>query len=340
MIRLKDIAARAGVSIMTVSKVLRDAPDISVATKARIRQMAAEMGYVPDTMAQGLRTRTTKLFGLLISSIANPIFARVVMAIEERAHELGYEVILTHSLNLPEREESSIRKLLARRIDGLFVSPVYRMAPTAPVYEELQRCGTPTVLLGHRAPFCSQFVAVETEDLLGSYAATQHLLGLGHRRIAFLTGPPATPWAEERSEGYRRALRETGVEVDDRLIFAAGSTIEDGEKAVLQMLDESAKVTAIVAVNDLVAVGAMNVLHNQGVKIPQDLSVVGFGNVLLSEHCRTPLTTVRQPKFRLGVAAMEAMQKMLQGQKAESRRLAGSLMIRASSGPAPLSTQP
>src|SRR5581483_2932487 len=104
MIRLKDIAQRAGVSVMTVSKVLHDAPDISAATKVRIRQLAQQMGYVPDTMAQGLRTRTTKLFGLVISAMTNPIFARVVMAIEERAFEMGYELILSHSLNNPERE--------------------------------------------------------------------------------------------------------------------------------------------------------------------------------------------------------------------------------------------
>src|SRR5258706_6077839 len=103
MVRLKDIAARGGVSVMTVSKVLRDAPDISAATKARVRALAAEMGYMPDSTAQGLRNRTTKLFGLVISAATNPIFARVVMAIEEQAHELGYDVILAHSLNIPER---------------------------------------------------------------------------------------------------------------------------------------------------------------------------------------------------------------------------------------------
>ena len=152
MVRLKDIALRAGVSVMTVSKVLRDAPDISAATKARVRQLAGEMGYVPDTAAQGLRSRTTKLFGLVISAATNPVFARVLMAIEEQAHELGYDVIFAHSLNQPEREEAVIRRLLSRRVDGLFLSPVYRLEPTAPIYQELTRRQTPTVLLGHRAP--------------------------------------------------------------------------------------------------------------------------------------------------------------------------------------------
>src|SRR5437773_3506678 len=154
MIRLKDIAEKAGVSIMTVSKVLRDTPDISPATKARVRQLAEQMGYMPDSVAQGLRNRTTRLFGLVISATTNPIHARVVMGIEEKAHELGYDVILAQSLNIPEREEHVIRRLLSRRVDGIFINPVYRLDPTAAIYQELTRRRTPTVLLGHRAPFC------------------------------------------------------------------------------------------------------------------------------------------------------------------------------------------
>ncbi len=161
MIRLKDIAQRAGLSIMTVSKALRDEPDVSAATKARIKLLAQQMGYVPDSTAQGLRTRTTKLFGLVISSMTNPIYSRVVLAIEERAYELGYDVLLAHTLNIPEREEACLRRLLSRRVDGLFISPVYRMAAEARIYQELIARRVPTVLLGHTAPFCSQFVNVE-----------------------------------------------------------------------------------------------------------------------------------------------------------------------------------
>jgi LacI family transcriptional regulator len=330
MVRLKDIAEKAGVSVMTVSKVMRDAPDISTATKARIRVLAQQMGYVPDSQAQGLRTRTTKLFGLVISSMTNPIFARVVMALEERAHDLGYEVILSHTLNIPEREEAAIRRLMSRRVDGLFVSPVYRMGPTAPIYQELQRYNIPTVILGHLAPFCSEFVNVETDDLQASYIAAQHLLDLGHRRIAFLSGPHVSPWAQERFEGYRRALREANIELDDHLVFNAGSTIEEGEKAALQMLNEAADATAVQAVNDLVAIGAANIFLSQRIKIPQGLSLLGFGNVLTSEYFRVPLTTIRQPKYRLGVAAMNSMMKLLRGERPEPVRLPAEIIIRSS----------
>ena len=315
---------------MTVSKVLRDAPDISAATKARVRALAQQMGYVPDSLAQGLRTRTTKLFGLIVSAMTNPIFARVVMAIEERAHELGYEVILSHTLNLSEREDSAIRRLISRRVDGLFISPVYRLGTEAPIYQELHRCGIPTVILGHAAPFCSQFVNVETDDVQGSYVAAQHLLELGHRRVAFFAGPQVSPWAQERFEGYRRALREAGIEVEDKRVFNAGGTIEEGEKAALQMLNEGTDVTAVQAVNDLVAIGAATVFLNQGINIPEELSVVGFGNVLMSQYFRVPLTTIRQPKFRLGVAAMNSMLKLLHGERPEPKRLPAEMVVRAS----------
>jgi|ERR1051326_4415647 LacI family transcriptional regulator len=333
MIRLKDIAVRAGVSVMTVSKVLRDAPDISANTKARVRQLAVEMGYMPDSMAQGLRSRKTKLFGMVIPAATNPIYARVVMALEEQSHALGYDLLLAHSLNIAEREESVIRRLLSRRIDGLFISPVYRLEPTAPIYEELFRRGTPTVLLGHRAPFCEKFPNVETDDLAASYAAARHLLDLGHKRIAFLTGPPAAPSSQERLDGYRRALREAQVDVDDSLIFNAGNTIEEGEKAGLQMLNENPKATAIQAANDLAAIGAALVFINQGMKVPEELSIVGFGNFLISEHFRVPLTTVRQPKLRLGVAAMELMLQLLRGERPQPKRLSAELTIRQSTAP-------
>ena len=335
MVRLKDIAAHAGVSVMTVSKALRDAPDISAATKARLRSLAEAMGYTPNRAAQGLRTRSTKLLGLVIPATTNPIFGRLLLAIEELAHAQGYEVILHHTMNLPEREEIIIRRLISRRVEGLLISPVYRLEPTAAVYDDLARLGIPTVLLGHRAPFCQSFVNVETDDLGGSYALTRHLLEHGHKRIAYFTGPATVPAAQQRLEGYRRALREAQMEWDDRLIFNAGSTIEEGEKAALQMLQESPQATAVQAVNDLVAIGAATVFLRQGLRIPEDLSLTGFGNILSSEHFRVPLTTVRQAKYSFGTAAMESLLRLLRGERVESRRLPGEVIIRQSTGPAP-----
>ena len=332
MIRLKDIAAQAGVSIMTVSKSLRDADDISAATKDRIRRMAAEMGYVPNSAAQGLRNQKTRLLGLILPAATDPTFSRITMAIESRAFDLGFDLVYAHSLNQVDREDRCIRNMLARRVDGLFISPVYRMAQESPIYKELWDRQIPTVILGHRAPFCPNFASVETEDILASYKVTRHLLQLGHRRIAFLAGNPSSPASQERMEGYRRALRETGLPVDDALIFQAGTTIEEGERAAAQLATEKSGATALQAVNDLVAIGAASVLLGQGLRIPHDMSLAGFGNILVSEHFRVPLTTVRQPKHRLGLAGMEIMQKLLEGEMPPVRRLVGELVIRESTG--------
>jgi len=335
MVRLKDIAARANVSVMTVSKVMRDAPDISAATKARVRELAQQMGYVPDSNARGLRNKSAKLFGLLISSTTNPIFARMLMAIEQRVSEMGYDLMLGLTMNNVEREEQLVRRFLSRRIDGLFIRPVYRMEPKAPIYEDLRRVKTPTVLLGQSASFCHDFHSVEIDDVLAGQAATEHLLALGHKRIAFLTGLQISPEAQERFEGYRRALQSAGVEFDERLVFQAGNTIEEGRAAAAQMLSEAPGFTAMQGANDLVAIGAAGVLLDQGFKIPEDVSVIGFGNVLTSEHFRVPLTTMRQPKFDMGVAAVESMQKLLAGEAPPPRRLPAEIVVRSSTAKPP-----
>jgi DNA-binding LacI/PurR family transcriptional regulator len=320
---------------MTVSKALRDKHDVSAETKTRVKLVAQQLGYVPNSSAQGLRTRTTKLFGIVVSTFTSPIFSRVVLAIEERAYELGYDVLIAQSLDVPEREEACVNRFLARRVDGLFIVPSYRMATEARIYHELLARKVPTVVLGHTVPFCNQFVNVESDDVSGSYQATQHLLSLGHKRIAFFSGPAGTPWTQERFEGYRRALREAGLDVDEKLVFQAGRSIEDGAKAALQMINEGSDATAVQTVNDMLAVGCAETLLKQGLKIPGDISVVGFGNILMSQHFTVPLTTSRQPKYRLGSAAIEAMQELLKGKRPDSRRLAAELVIRASSGTAP-----
>lgn len=335
MVRLKDIALRAGVSIMTVSKALGDKPDVSEATRSRLKLLARQMGYVPDSTAQGLRSKKSKLFGVVIPSLANPIYVRMLLAIQERSYDLGFDVLLAYTFHKPEREEVCLRRFLSRHVDGLFISPVYRLESEARVYQELLARKVPTVILGHTAPFCSQFPHVETDDSMAAFTVAQHLLQLGHERIAFLAGPPTTPWTRERFEGYRRALRQAGLEVDEKLIFQAGETIEDGAKAAMQMINEGSDATAVQAVNDLVAAGCAEVLLKQCINIPKDISIAGFGNSLLGEHFRVPLTSTGQPKHRLGLAAVDLMTQILRGQQPEPKRLPAQLIVRESSGTAP-----
>lgn len=335
MVRLRDIAEVAGVSVMTVSKALRDKRDVSVATKARLRALADRMGYVPDLSATGLRSRSTRLLGLVIPATTDPVYARVQLAIEQSAAEHGYDLLFSQSMGKPDREDAAVRRLLARRVDGVFLWPVPCMARPTPALDEVRRRGLPVVVLGHRPVSCEGMVNVETDDLAASASVTRHLLELGHRRIAFLAGPQASPSAQERLQGYRRALREAGIEPDDRLVFNAGSTLEEGTHAALQWMQERTGATAIQAVNDLVAIGAGEALLGQGLRIPGDVSLAGFGNILTSEHFRVPLTTVRQPKLRLGTVAMDLMLAWLREGKPESRRLPAELVVRASSGPPP-----
>ncbi len=334
MVRLKDIAQQAQVSIMTVSKALRDAPDISAATKVRVRALARDMGYVPHALASGLRTKATRLLGLVIPGVVNPVYARLVMAIEDRAYDLGFDLFLGHTLDRPDREEFVLRRLLARRVEGLFVVPVPRLGDSQPIYADLARVGIPVVVLGAAPDFCEAFPNVAGDDAAASQEVTRHLLSLGHARIAFLAGPTASPAAQARLEGYRRALRDADIEFDDRLVFQAGSTLDNGFQAGLEVIRESLGVTALQAVNDLVAIGAMNALSGQRIRVPEDVSVAGFGNVLTAENARVPLTTVREPKFRLGMAAMDVMQKLLRSEPAENRILRGELIIRQSTAPA------
>jgi DNA-binding LacI/PurR family transcriptional regulator len=188
-------------------------------------------------------------------------------------------------------------------------------------------------LLGPRASFCQHFASVESEDTTASSELTRHLISLGHRRIAFFSGPPAAPWAQERFSGYLRALREAGIAPDDRLVFTAGATIEDGQKAALQMLNEATEASAIQTVSDFIAVGAALILSKQGVRIPQDISITGFGDYLIAEHFRIPLTTVRLPKFGIGTAAVDGMLRLMRGEKVESKRLPAEPIFRASTAP-------
>ena len=162
------------------------------------------------------------------------------------------------------------------------------------------------------------------------------MLELGHKRIAFFAGPPVTPWTRERFEGYRRALREHNLDVDDRFVFQAGRTIEDGATAALQMINEGVMPTAVQCVNDMVAVGATETFIQQGHRVPEDISVMGYGNILLSEHARVPLTTVRQPKFHLGEAAVDMLLQLMKGQPPESRRISAELIVRSSTAAPPV----
>ncbi|MBM3822880.1 MAG: LacI family transcriptional regulator [Verrucomicrobia bacterium] len=334
-VRLLDIASRAKVSIMTVSKAMRDEPDISSATKSKIKLLAQQMGYVPNSAAASLRNTRTRLLGVVLPSLSHPYWIRVLSGIEEEAHARGYHLLVGQTLQRAEREEQVLRGFFARNADGFLVAPVYRLAAQAPVYQFLAAQGTPAVVLGQRALFCADFPNVECGDLQAGERATRHLLELGHRHIAFFAGPVVSPQSQERYEGYRRALREAGLTQDDKCLYNAGTSMEEGEAAALQFLHERCAATAIVAINDMVAAGVMSVLTQQGISVPRQVSVVGAGNFHFSDKLPSPLTTMHLPKFSLGTAAVDLLLKQLEGHRVESKRLPCELIARASTAPPP-----
>ncbi len=292
------------------------------------------MGYVPDSSAQGLRTKTTKLLRPRHPGHDQSRFTRASFSpLRNAPTNLATTCSSRTRYNQPEREDACLRRLLSRRVDGLFITPVYRFEAEARIYQEIVARNIPTVLLGSPAPFCKNFPGIEIEELVASYNVTKHLLGLGHKKIAYLTGPPAAPWAHERFEGYRRALREAGLEVDDKLVFQPAAPWKTAPRPRCRCSMKAVHPTAIQAVSDLVAIGCAETLLQQGIKIPDDISLAGFGNILAAEFYRVPLTTVSQPKYRLGIAAVETMMNLIRGEpvptQAPRRRTCGTQKHRA-----------
>lgn len=334
MVRIKDIAERLGLSLMTVSRALRNSTDVAPATRARVQQIAREMGYVLDVTARGLRTGNTSLIGAVIPSLADPFFARFAAGLEETLAEQGYELILIQSLNQPGREETALRKLVSRRVDGVVIWPAPRLAVTIGDPYTALRLPAGRVLLAGPSPFATAgYPVVAAYEARGAREAVAHLCALGHFRIACLRGPVMSPLARERFEGFVQGMREAGRPVDDELVFNAGWTFEEGQAALVQMLHEGRDPTAIVAVNDLVALGAMAALKHQGRRVPEDVSVVGHGNLPVAVHSPIPLTTVRVPKHALGVNTAVQMIRLLHGETVTPPRLPTELVVRHSTGP-------
>lgn len=330
MVTLRQIAEQAGVSIMTVSKVMRDYPDIAPGTKERIRAIAQQLGYVPDGAARSMRTRSTQTIGVVIPSISQGCFPRVFVGIEQVAKARGYRLFLAHSNEDPAQEQAEIRELLTRKVDGLIIAPALRFDTPPEAYALIESRRVPLVILDRLPSLLAGALHVVPDDRQGGYLATRHLIDLGHRDIALFSGPTGCPCSLERKEGYRRALQESGIPFRDELVFAAGTEVADGQKAAAELVNENVRPTAIVAHNDHVAVGAAEFFLAQKWRIPEDISLVGYGDLPLAALYRVPLTTIRQPQSAMGQLAIQLLLEKMAGRPAESRRLPVELIVRAS----------
>lgn len=325
-ISIKDIARIAGVSHSTVSRALRQHPSINQNTAQRIRRIADESGYRASAVARSLVTPQTRTVGTVVTTIADPFAAAVLTGIEEIASEHGFSVILANSDADPQREVRVVRRFEERRVDGIIVTSSRVGSFYTPVIAQMRI----PIVLNNQHP--SEFVhSVMIGNSDASRDATAYLLALGHRRIAYLGDRYGGQSDTERFSGYRRALEESDLQFQPELIVHGDGKPEGGVQGMAQLLQLPEFPTAVCCYNDMTALGAMHHIHARGLRVPQDISLIGFDDLYIARYTQPPLTTVRQPMLQMGRIAMETLVHLLRGsESAHTVKVPGELIIRAS----------
>jgi len=328
---IRDVASRAGVSIATVSRVINNSPHkVHGATRRRVLRSVVRLGYHPNAIARGLRRGTSHSIALIVPDITNPFFPAIARGVEDAARRHGFAVVLGNTDGDPQRERAYLDILRTRWVDGVLFAGV---GGEVGDLHELMAEGVPAVLIA-RDVGGGQIDTVLTDGFAGLRLGTTHLLRLGHRRIAFLGGPRGLPVARERLNGYRRALREFRLQPDHHMIVSGDFRVDGGRAAMARLLARDRPFTAVVAANDLMAIGAMEVLRAAGRRIPEDVAVVGFDDIPFAAFVDPPLTTVAQPTYRLGALAVERLLALMRGEVGGPRRivLQPQLVVRRSCG--------
>jgi DNA-binding LacI/PurR family transcriptional regulator len=327
---IKDIARIAGVAHSTVSRALRNSPLVNRQTTEEIQRIAREAGYRTSAAARSLVTRRSDTIGVVVTNIADPFIAGVVSGIEETADQHGLSVFLANSNAEPEREVRVVRKFEERRVDGIIVTASRVGARYVPLLSHIQ---VPIVLLNNQHP--SQFAhSVMIANVQASLEATRHLIALGHRRIAYLGDRTGYQSDAERYTGYRQALEEGGLPFEPHFLVHGDGRPEGAESAIAELLALPQPPTAVVCYNDLSALGAMRQIRNRGLRIPADISVVGFDDLYISQYLNPPLTTVRQPMRQMGRMAMETLLQIFAGaDSGHDIKVPGELIVRQSTAP-------
>lgn len=331
MITIKDVAQHAQVSVTTVSHVINGTRFVSEAARERVQQAIAALNYVPSALARSLKSSRTHTVGMMIPNNSNPYFAEIIRGIEDACFEAGFNVILCNSDDDPLKQSQYVRVLSEKQVDGLIV---VSSGGDTELIETLRSAGMPQVVVDREiGDLAADLVEVHHE--LGGYLATRHLLELGHRRIACIAGPQALSPARQRVQGYQRALHEAGVKMNDRLLRSADFTSAGGHAAMASLLAARQRPSAVFASNDLMAIGAICAAAEAQLRIPEDLSVIGFDDIALAAYSNPPLTTIAQPKHQTGaLAARLLMERIAQRDKPLRREiLQPSLCLRRSTAP-------
>lgn len=304
MVTIRDVAQRAGVSVATVSHVINGTRRVAPETVARVHRAMEELGYHPNAIAQSLRKRTTYVVGILVSDITNPFFATLVRGAEDAALAAGYSVVVCNSDEDPQKENLYVRALWRRRIDGMLIAPT--RDGTSPALKELTSRGVPFVFVDRKAMDINA-PAVLSDNVGGAYLVTRHLLERGHLRIGIVLGIPGATTTEERFLGYRQALEEAGIAVQEELVAWGRYRVEGGRQAACQLLALPEPPTAIFSTNNLMSLGVLKELNRRGLKIPADVAIAGFDDLEWAELVQPPLTVAAQNPYEIGRRGFELL---------------------------------
>ncbi len=301
---IREVAEQAGVSLGTVSNVLNRPEVVAEATRLRVQEVIEQLGFVRNGSAHQLRAGHSHHLGLVVLDVTNPFFTEVARGVEDAANEAGYVVILCNSDSSPEKEGRYLHVLQEQRTAGVLITPVQNDV----AYLQRLRQRDIAIVLLDRPSQARDLCSVAIDDALGGELAARHLLELGHRRIAFVSGPLSIRQYAERRRGARRAIKMAGFDPNEILSeIIAAQNARSGEQCVETLLTHTRQPTAIFCANDLLALGVMRGLGQRGIKIPSDIALIGYDDVEFASMLSPALTSIRQPKYQLGRAAAELL---------------------------------
>jgi LacI family transcriptional regulator len=331
MANIKDVALKAGVSVTTVSHVVNGTRFVKEESRKRVEEAVRELGYVPSGVARSLKHNATHTFGVLLPNNSNPYFAEILRGVEDRCFAAGYNVILCNSNEDAARQATYLRVLAEKRIDGLVLVSSHRDAALREALSELK---IPLVLLDREVAGLACDL-VEVDHVAGGMLATQHLLDLGHPYVACISGPAELSPSSQRRAGWKRALAEAGVARREGDLERGDFSPRSGYLAMQALLKRKSRPTAVFVCNDLMALGALAAAYEAGIRVPEELSIVGFDDIELAAFSTPALTTVVQPKQQIGTTAAELLLERVQESRTEARRviLQPQLKVRASTAP-------